>query len=116
MHVKISHVIRPIEMLENGDTQVGKIYDGEAFKVSGSWDSMFVFFTGNRGSMIFFRREPGLDDFCHREPRIDDFSDREPGILTKMGHRDPGMSEKSQRVAGIESLRMSQCQRGAGIP
>ena len=26
------------------------------------------------------------------------------------------MSEKSQWVAGIELLRMSQCQRGAGIP
>ena len=64
----------------------------------------------------FRRREPGLDDFYDREPGIDDFSDREPGILTLMGHRELGMSERSQRVAGIESLRMSQCQRGAGIP
>ena len=52
MHVKISHVIRPIEMLENRETQVGKIYDGETFKVSGNWDSI-IFFTGNRESMIF---------------------------------------------------------------
>ena len=64
----------------------------------------------------FFQREPGIDNFCHREPGSDDFSDWEPGIYTKMGHREPGMSEKSQRVAGNESLRIFQCQRGAGIP
>ena len=64
----------------------------------------------------FFHREPGLNDFCHRESGIDDFSDRELRILTKMGHQEPGMSEKSQQVVGIESLRMSQHQQGAGIP
>ena len=74
------------------------------------------FFFWEPGIDDFCWREPGLDDFCHREPGINDFSDWEPGILTKMGHQEPGMSEKSQRVAGIESLRMSQCQRGAGIP
>ena len=65
---------------------------------------------------FFFQREPGIDNFCHREPGSDDFSDWEPGIYTKMGHREPGMSEKSQRVAGNESLRIFQCQRGAGMP
>ena len=47
MHIRIS-VIRPIAILENRDTQVGNIYDGERFKVSGNWDSI-IFFTGNRG-------------------------------------------------------------------
>ena len=51
-----------------------------------------------------------------RKPGSDNFSDREPGIYTKMGHWEPGMSRKSQRVAGIESLRIFQCQRGAGMP
>ena len=74
------------------------------------------FFHREPGLDDFWRREPRINDFCYRKPGIDDFSDREPGILTKMGHREPGMSEKIQRVAGIESLRMSQCQRGAGIP
>ena len=58
----------------------------------------------------------GLDEFCHREPGSDDFSHREPGIYTKMGQREPGTSGKSQRVPGIESLRIFQCQREAGMP
>ena len=58
----------------------------------------------------------GLDEFCHREPGSDDFSHREPGIYTKMGQREPGTSEKSQQVPGIESLRIFQCQREAGMP
>ena len=52
MRVKISRVIRPIEMLQNRETQIGKIYDGETFKVSGNW-----------ASIVFFHRESGLDDF-----------------------------------------------------
>ena len=115
MHVKISHVIRPIEILENRETQVGKIYDGETFKVSGNWDSI-IFFTGNRESMIFVGGNRGLMIFVTGNRGSMIYSDWEPGIPTKMGQREPGMSEKSQRVAGIESLRMSQCQRGAGIP
>ena len=58
MRVKISRVIRPIEMLENRETQVGKIYDGETFKVSGNWDSKKIF-TGNQGLMIFVSRNRG---------------------------------------------------------
>ena len=58
----------------------------------------------------------GLDEFCHREPGSDDFSHREPGIYTKIGQREPGTSGKSQRVPGIESLRIFQCQREAGMP
>ena len=58
----------------------------------------------------------GLDEFCHREPGSDDFSHREPGIYTKMGQRELGTSGKSQRVPGIESLRIFQCQREAGMP
>ena len=59
MSVKISRVIRPIEMLENRETQFGKIYDRETFKVSGNWDSI-IFLTGNRESMIFVGRNWGL--------------------------------------------------------
>ena len=58
MHVKISHVIRPIEMLENWETQVGKIYDGVTFKVSRNWDSI-IFFTGNGEAMISVSRNRG---------------------------------------------------------
>ena len=36
--------------------------------------------------------------------------------LHQEGHQEPGMSRKSQRVAGIESLRIFQCQQGAGMP
>ena len=33
-----------------------------------------------------------------------------------MGHQERGTSGKSQRVAGIESLRIFQCHHGAGMP
>ena len=65
-------------MLENRETQVGKIYDGETFKVSGNWDSI-IFFHWEPGIDDFCWREPGLNDIRHRDPRIDDFSAWEAG-------------------------------------
>ena len=71
MCVKIPRFIRPIEMLENRETQVRKIYDGETFKVSGNWDSI-IFFTGNREAMIFVGGNRGLMTFMtgNRESMI----------------------------------------------